>query len=75
MSPIKLTARYDLFQITCYCAELSQLWTTWNLVRFEDTFTSSRSLTRCPDIYLHIVYLCIDAYYHQSVRIPLAIAV
>lgn len=34
-----------------------------------------RSLTHvaCPDIYLRIVFLCIRAYYHQSVSTPSAI--
>lgn len=36
-----------------------------------------RSLTHmtCPDIYRHIIYLRIDARYHQSVRILSAITV
>jgi hypothetical protein len=32
-------------------------------------------VTVYPDIGWHINYLCIDAYFHQIVRIPLAITV
>ena len=58
MLPMKLIARYDLFPITCYRAEVSQLWITWNLVRFEDTFTSSRSLTRDVQTFVCIAFTC-----------------
>lgn len=49
----------------CYSADFGQQWDIWNLVRWCEHWHQQRSLTHVayPDIYLHVVCLCIGAYH------------